>query len=644
MNLRVSWVIVYGWRPIVATIGVVAAAWLGVGAFRAQRALDEATSEHARAAIFRYRARTLAPASTPFEPIAAPAAFIDAVAFEGRLYVAGSAGLFAYKEDGTLAGSFRVGIEIPSAPLTALATGLAPDRGSRHVMVGTRGQGLLLFDGRTFRQIRPEDPAAGRVTSIIPLASSRVVFGTETRGVLSWDGRTITALHPELDGLHVTALAGDDRELWIGTTAKGVLRLLGGEVRAFSESEGLPDPHVLAIAQREDTVWAATALGVGEFRDGRFTRRLAEGFTVRSLLPRGGALFAGTLEDEIIEIPLESRQRISHPRAIEGPGEAVRLFEFDKHVHALTPYGLYAEGSHGSWRPVLKDENARLADRNVAALAADARGRLWIGYFDSGLEILDAGSVRVARFLDDRLYCINRIVHDSTRQRSAVATANGLALFDGDGSPRQVLTRENGLIATHTTDVAFTPDGLIAATPAGLTFVDAGGSRSLYAFHGLVNNHVYALAASGNRVVAGTLGGLSVLESGVVRANFTTANSALRHNWITAIVPVDDGFFVGTYGAGVMRVDASSRFARFSDFPPDAEINPGALLATPQAVYAGTLGRGLAAYSRTSGRWTFLTEGLPSMSVTALSVDRGMLYVGTDNGIVRAPEERLRLP
>jgi ligand-binding sensor domain-containing protein len=184
---------------------------------------------------------------------------------------------------------------------------------------------------------------------------------------------------------------------------------------------------------------------------------------------------------------------------------------------------------------------------------------------------------------------------------------------------------------------------MIAATPAGLTFLDSGGSRSLYAFHGLVNNHVYALANSGNRVLAGTLGGLSVLESGIVRASFTTANSTLGHNWITAIVPVDDEFFVGTYGAGVVRADASGRFARFPDFQPNVEINPGALAATANAVYAGTLNRGLAVYSLASGRWTFIKEGLPSLSVTALAFDRGVLYVGTDNGIVRATEERLGL-
>ena len=53
---------------------------------------------------------------------------------------------------------------------------------------------------------------------------------------------------------------------------------------------------------------------------------------------------------------------------------------------------------------------------------------------------------------------------------------------------------------------------VIAATPAGVSFIDASGISSIYAFQGLVNNHVYALASDGARTLAGTLGGLSILD------------------------------------------------------------------------------------------------------------------------------------
>ena len=66
------------------------------------------------------------------------------------------------------------------------------------------------------------------------------------------------------------------------------------------------------------------------------------------------------------------------------------------------------------------------------------------------------------------------------------------------------------------------------------------------------------------------------------------------------------------------------------------------MLSTGRAVYAGTLGKGLAVFDASRERWTFITEGLPSLNVTALGMaGNGLLYIGTDNGLVRAGEGAL---
>jgi len=179
------------------------------------------------------------------------------------------------------------------------------------------------------------------------------------------------------------------------------------------------------------------------------------------------------------------------------------------------------------------------------------------------------------------------------------------------------------------------------ATPAGLTFLDATGARSMYAFQGLVNNHVYALGVSGDQLMAGTLGGLSLLDKGDVQVNYTTATSGLKHSWITAVVPVGPEWMVGTYGAGVVGLDRSGHFHSFESATGQFEINPNAMLVTRDHVFAGTLGKGLYVYERQSERWFAIQEGLPSPNVTALAAANGYLYVGTDNGLVRVSEEKL---
>jgi ligand-binding sensor domain-containing protein len=410
-----------------------------------------------------------------------------------------------------------------------------------------------------------------------------------------------------------------------------VFRYHAGQLEELRES--LPDPHVVALLAEEGAAWAGTPLGVVEFSEGRPRRTLADGFFARTLARRGETLHIGTEDEGIVEIPLGSRRA---PRPVPEALTVRRLARLDSELFALTDDAIHRyEPARQGWERVLNSASAVLADRNIAALGA-SEGRLWVGYFDRGLDILPPELDRASHYEDDTLFCINRIVSSPLRG-AAVATANGLVLFDSAAQPRQVMGRKEGLLADHVTDIAFRDGGMVVATGAGLSFVDRFGVRSLYAFHGLVNNHVYTVAAQGRRTVAGTLGGVSVLDGDVVRANYTTANSHLRHNWITALARVGDEWFAGTYGAGVLRFVPGGDWRRFTDLPEALVVNPNALLVSGGGVYAGTLDRGLFIYDRASGRWTGTTGGLPSLNVTALTSYGGYLYIGTDNGLVRMP-------
>ena len=139
-----------------------------------------------------------------------------------------------------------------------------------------------------------------------------------------------------------------------------------------------------------------------------------------------------------------------------------------------------------------------------------------------------------------------------------------------------------------------------------------------------------------------------MLRDATVRRNLTTKNSGLKQNWITAIVavPSDEGssghrWFVGTYGGGVVELDADGQFAAMDGATRAMEINPNAMLVTARHVFAGSLGDGLFVYDRVSKRWSQVKAGLPSLNVTALAEHDGELYVGTENGVVHIAEARL---
>ena len=269
------------------------------------------------------------------------------------------------------------------------------------------------------------------------------------------------SFHPTLDGLQVTALAGDESSVWVGTLDRGLIHWNAGGVQTLTNQ--LPDHQVLSLAAVGETLYAGTGLGIAEFRGGKFTRTLALGYFAQSLLAQDGKLWMGTLEEGMREVPLESRSGHA-PLPWSGCADCSvrKILRVQGENYSVTDKGLW-KGS----QLVIGSESGILKDRNIAALSVDSSGRLWIGYFDRGLQILDPSLQHSVEDLeDDHLFCVNRIAQDPVRGSTAVATANGLVLFNSGTSQRRVVGQTDGLIANQITDVLFRTDGsMVAATP-----------------------------------------------------------------------------------------------------------------------------------------------------------------------------------
>ncbi len=609
--------------------------------WRASNATEKTAAELARGGEFPFQTNLLEHAVPPgIEVIPANPAFRDVALFQDTIVATGRGGLFVYDRAGTLIHSYRVGLELPPGEPGAMTAGMIAGASERELLIATRGAGLLAFNGERFRQFLPANPALRTITAVLALGSGRILLGTERNGVLVFDGRRIKPFHQHLESTHITALEGRDGDLWIATLQHGVFHHHAGQLDDLREA--LPDAQVLSLMVEDGTAWVGTPVGVVEFRDGRRTRTLGDGFFAQAMARQGDILAIGTEDEGVANIPLRSRNLPRAAPEANAPESVRHLANLGGDLFAVGEDAIYRfEPAQQTWRSVLQSSGIVLADRNVAALALDG-GRLWVGYFDRGLDVVTPELDRVEHHEDDTLFCINRIVPDGRHDRTAVATANGLVLFDARARSRQVMGRKDGLLADHVTDVALREDGMVVATPAGLSFVDRFGVRSLYAFHGLVNNHVYTVAAMGNQTIAGTLGGVSVLDDDTVRANYTTANSHLRHNWITALARVGDTWFAGTYGAGVLRFGRNGDWRSFPDLKEGFVVNPNAMLVSGGLVYAGSLDHGLFIYDPALERWRNTTTGLPSLNVTALASGGGYLYAGTDNGVVRLREGALR--
>lgn len=599
----------------------------------------------------------IVPASGPvFEPVGVADAPTTAAAYDGKVYVAGPSGLAIYDSPSyefsvARPHRLRTGIELPPSPILALTVGRVRGQPAPELLGITRDAGLLLFDAHAPpRQLLPSAVEARELTAVLPLSSGDLLLGTRHAGVLIFDGTQLRYFSPALTKIDVTALAGNEADVWVGTRDRGLLHWHSGELEPVDASGGLPDNTILSLAESDRGLFAGTPVGVAQIVNGRVSRQLGRGLFAQSMAVQGSSLLVATIDQGLATIPLDARaERVSFGVA-EGP-EVTALVVSGKTVFGISRGSLLRRSDAGGWQTVIAAQPQTVTDNDVAALGFSPDGRLWIGYFDRGLDVLDLASGHVEHLEDDHLFCVNRIVADPTRRTMDVATANGLVLLDPSAArlrPRQVLTRRDGLAADQVMDVAFSASGTMLATPAGVTVLTTAGAESLSSFQGLANDHAYSLAAdpASETTLVGTLAGVSMLDHVSVTSSLSLRNSPLPRNWITAIARVSEPraqpeWFVGTYGGSVVELDAAGHVTRLDTPTPTAIVNPNAMLVTPEHVLAGTLDRGLLVYNRASGHWAQITSGLPSLNVTAFAERGGEIYIGTANGIVRLPEQAL---
>src|SRR6266478_7942055 len=305
-------------RKMVVRASVAAAAALmvlmvGFTEWRAKRALRLSTEEIQAERETRFDTRPFAPpAGASFELVSAPAVFLRAARFQEHLYIAGPGGLLEYDLSGTPSRQFTPGRELPPSPLVALAPALLQDSQEPELVIATAQEGLLAFNGHSFRQIRPQDPETRAITSILPASAGHLLIGTKKRGVLIYDGKHLAPLHPLLNGLYVTALAGSESDLWVGTLNQGVFHWHAGAVDSFGEEQGLPDRQVQCLATSGEKTYVGTVLGVAVFDRGHFSRVLAPGILATSLLATGSNLNVGSEDQGVLTIPISSPQLDPH--------------------------------------------------------------------------------------------------------------------------------------------------------------------------------------------------------------------------------------------------------------------------------------------------------------------------------------------
>jgi len=626
---------------------------------RVNRSLEQERERQAAATRVDVEERELRAPSTDGLTLSLNAADVRAVAsFHDATYLATSGGLIALDEGGDIRKRYSTLDGLPDNDLTTLA--VFRDR----LFVGTTSAGLLAFDGNAFTGFRFNKPKATHVSVLVP-TETELLIGTIDGGLFEYDGQRFTRRFnsaPGADSSRVTALLSHESRLYIGTQDAGLYLWREAHIEHISTNENLPSPHVTAIASvpatlsDRGTIAVATDFGVVALNDANELKPISNRPNITSLAVSRGHLWAGLFNGGIVDLNTAAAKQ----RALPGEAETssaqtaglpvsvpAKVVVDDGKLWALTSNGAFAR-DEGSTSPAFESiAGALVGDRvltagHITGLALDRGSRLWIGYFDRGIDVLaPQTNERLSHIEDDRVREINHLVFDGSDDRMLAATSRGLVAF-ASNFKQTVMTREQGgLINDSVAQVSLSSAsetrgrGMVLATAGGLTEVAGGRARSLTAFHGLASNHLYTSASVGSRLFVGSLAGLVELEGLRVVRTYKTSNSSLSHDWVTALAEVEGTLYVGTNGGGVDALLPTGEWVNFADELGKFEVNQNAMHYDGERLYVGTSDRGLLVYNTRARRWTRISAALSSQNVTAIASDDRFVYVGTLNGLVR---------
>jgi ligand-binding sensor domain-containing protein len=527
------------------------------------------------------------------------------------------------------------------------------------VLAGTAG-GLAVYgaDGKLARVVTAIDGLPDTRVHSLLVEGTTVWIGTE-RGLAkaTVSEHVKIALSVSFPSAPVRAIHRHEDALYVGTWGGGVLRANAAGLVKLASDAGTYDPRsrVTSLATFDGALVGGTAggglvrlrdakSGMVAWGDGRAPR------TIWSIAPHAGRLWVGALEG-VVSLAPSGPARLegdTDTRALASVGDAMLVGTFGKgvvraathgegpadiagvkFVQAIDPRGKCIGTRSGAYVGGARLQTGGLPENDVTAVARDGDA-LWVGTYERGVSVLEAGKWRHVTQVDGR---VNGLALEG--HRAWIATARGLTMIEGD----TVRTYGGGGVlpssAVHAV-TALAGGGVLVGTEKGAAIVKAGAVTRIDEKQGLPLRAVWAVAEGPDGVLLlGTSAGLYAGKPGATWQRVAIVTGHLKDDWVTSLVVDGAAVFVGTYNAGVTRLALEHGKLVPGEHLAGGYVNPAGLAVAGGKLYAATMD-GLLERPLQGGAWRTLEHASSGKDVTAVLPAGRDLWVASRRGLVRS--------
>lgn len=255
----------------------------------------------------------------------------------------------------------------------------------RNIWIGTNGDGLSMLPGDHFAHYREKDGLENtKIQGIEQDANGNYWLASSGGGVtvMNLSGSApVVKTYTEKDGLSsnfITSIAAgqaENRNIWMGTVDKGIVKFDGNKFTTYNENSGLINDRVNSLlVDAKGIVWCGTANGISRY---------------------DGVRFLNVSTDKL---------------KMNDQGVKAILQDKRENIWFATAGGLARYSGEGTIRTF--DEKEGLMSVDVNALAQDKQGNIWIGTNSGGIykfNIQKSDTTAIELVVDDSLISSNTI-------------------------------------------------------------------------------------------------------------------------------------------------------------------------------------------------------------------------------------------